>query len=66
MTFDRLRTVWKRFRPLILAGVILGGVGVAAAGRYAGGDCCGLGLPCCHPGSPCCHGHRAQGGVASR
>jgi hypothetical protein len=68
MNIARIRTLSKKFTPMVLAGLVLGGVGSVAAHHYLAGDCCVPGSPCCHPGSPCCHGHHAGGpqGLAQR
>jgi hypothetical protein len=62
MTFDRMRTLWKKMAPFALGAVMLG----AAGYHYLGKDCCTPGASCCFPGSPCCHGHAAASGVAQR
>ncbi len=66
MTSDRLRALWKKLTPFVVAAAVLGGAGAVAAKHYLGGDCCVREASCCHPGSPCCHGHDAPGSVASR
>ena len=68
MTIDRIRALFKKLAPVLVAGAVLGGGGSVAARRYLAADCCAPGSACCHPGAACCHGHghAAPGAVASR
>lgn len=64
MTTERIRTLWKKARPFVFAGIALSAVGVAAE-KYFASDCCAPGAACCYPGSPCCHGKHVEG-IAQR
>jgi hypothetical protein len=68
MNIERMRALWKKTLPYVLAAFSLGAVGSVAARHFAGDSCCKPGASCCYPGSACCHrgGHEGQSHTPDR